>query len=154
MSVRDQIQEKFKQARRERDDATKNVIGMLRTKVQTVLKSGTDRDEDDALWLEVIGAYAKQLGKAIAELEKAGDRAGDALGEAQWELAFCEQFLPKKLDEAATEALVRDVIAKVGISSPKEMGKLMGALMKDHKGEIDGGLARQIGARVLNESAD
>ncbi len=152
MSVRDQIQEKFKQARLDRDDATKNVVGMLRTRVQTVLKSGAGRQEDDALWVEEIGAYAKQLGKAIAELEKAGDRAGDALEEARWELAFCEQFLPTKLDEAATEALVREVIAKTGVSSSKEMGKLMGVLMKDHKGEIDGALARQVAARVLAES--
>ena len=49
MSVRDQIMEKFKQARRDRDDATKNVIAMLRTKVQTELKSGSGREEDDAL---------------------------------------------------------------------------------------------------------
>ena len=151
MSVRDQIQEKFKQARRERDDATKNVIAMLRTKVQNILKSGAGRDEDDALWTEVIAAYAKQLKKTIVELEKAGERAGEALQEAQFELGFCEQFLPKKLDEAATEALVRDVIAKVGVSSPKEMGKLMGALMKDHKDEIDGGLARQLASKILAE---
>lgn len=152
MSVRDQIMEKFKQARRERDDATKNVIAMLRTKVQNELKSGKGREEDDALWTEVVTAYAKQVGKTIVELEKAGERAGEALEEAKFELAFCEQFLPKKLDEAATEALVRDVITKVGVSGPKEMGKLMGALMKDHKDEIDGALARQLATKILAES--
>lgn len=153
MSVRDQIQEKFKQARRDRDEPTKNVIAMLRAKVLNVVKSGADREEDDALWKETIAAYAKQLGKTMAELEKAGERAAEALEETRFELAFCEQFLPKKLDEAATEALVRDIIAKVGISSPKEMGKLMGALMKDHKDEIDGALARQLGTKILSESA-
>lgn len=153
MSVRDQIQEKFKQARRDRDEPTKNVIAMLRAKVLNVVKSGADREEDDALWKETIAAYAKQLGKTMAELEKAGERAAEALEETRFELAFCEQFLPKKLDEAATEALVRDIIAKVGISSPKEMGKLMGALMKDHKDEIDGALARQLGTKILAESA-
>lgn len=150
MSLRDQIMEKFKQARRERDDATKNVIAMLRTKVQTELKSGSGREEDDALWLEVVAAYNKQLGKTIAELEKAGERAGEALEEAKFERTFCEQFLPKKLDEAATESLVRDVIAQTGVSGPKEMGKLMGALMKNHKDEIDGALARQIATKLLS----
>lgn len=153
MSVREKIQEKFKQARLDRDDATKNVIAMLRAKVLNVVKSGADREEDDALWQETIAAYAKQLGKTMLELEKAGERATEALEETKFEFAFCEQFLPKKLDEAATEALVRDVIAKVGISSPKEMGKLMGALMKDHKDEIDGALARQLGTKILAESA-
>ena len=151
MSVRDQIMEKFKQARRDRDDATKKVIAMLRTKVQTELKSGSGREEDDALWLETLAAYHKQLGKTIVELEKAGERAGEALDEAKFELAFCEQFLPKKLGEAETEALVRDLIAKTGASSSKEMGKLMGALMKDHKDEVDGALARQIATKLLSE---
>lgn len=153
MSVREQIQDKFKQARRDRDDATKNVIAMLRAKVLNVVKSGAGRVEDDGLWQEMITAYAKQLGKTMIELEKAGERAAEALEETKFELAFCEQFLPKKLDEAATEALVREVIATLGISSAKEMGKLMGALMKDHKDEIDGALARQLGTKILAESA-
>ncbi len=152
MSVKDQIQEKFKQARRERDEPTKNVIGMLKAKVQSILKSGKGREEDDALWLEVLTAYAKQLGKTIIELEKAGDRAGEALDEAKFELGFCQQFLPEKLDEAGTEALVRKIIAEAGISSPKEMGKLMGVLMKNHKDEIDGALARQLATKILAEA--
>ncbi len=149
MSVRDAIQEKFKQARRDRDEPTKNVIGMLRAKVQAILKSGKGREEDDALWKEVITAYAKQLGKTMVELEKVGDRAEEALAETRFEMDFCQQFLPKKLNEADTEALVRKLVAEAGIGSPKEMGKLMGLVMKNHRDEVDGTLVRQIATRVL-----
>ena len=100
MSVRDQIMEKFKQARRERDDATKNVIAMLRTKVQNELKSGKGREEDDALWTEVVTAYAKQVGKTIVELEKAGERAaGQKALRRAWDLA--------EGDRATTETITK-----------------------------------------------
>lgn len=153
MAIRDDIEARMRQARKDRDDPTKNVIGMLKNKALMELKSGSDREDNDALWLEVIAAYAKQLKKALIEFEKAGERGIEAKAEAEFELRFCEQFLPKKLDEAQTEALVRKMIVDASIAGPAQMGKLMGMLMKNHSGEIDGGLARTVATRVLGESA-
>lgn len=149
MTIREQIDTRFKQARRERDDPTKTVIGMLKNKVLMELKSGSERQEDDALWMEVITSYAKQLRKSIAEFEKLGERGAEAKADAEFELGFCDSFLPKKLDEAATETLIRQIVAEQNISSPKQMGKLMGVLMKSHRDEIDGELARTVAQKVL-----
>lgn len=149
MSIREQIDDRLKQARRERDEPTKNVIGMLKNKVLTELKSGSGRQEDDALWRETLASYAKQLKKSIAEFEQAGERASGLKAEAEFELAFTESFLPKKLDEAGTEALVREVAEANGITDPKQTGKLVGLLMKAHRDEIDGDLARRVAERVL-----
>jgi uncharacterized protein YqeY len=123
---------------------------MLKNKVLTELKSGTGVVESDELWLAVIGNYAKQVQKAIPEFEKAGERGTEALEEARFELAYCQQFLPTKLDEAATEALVRKLVAEHGIEGPKQMGKLMGLLMKDHKDQLDGAIAKTVAQRVLS----
>ena len=150
MAIRDELDARLKQARRDRDERTKNVIAMLKNKVLMELKSGSGRQEDDELWREVLAAYAKQLRKALPELEKAGDRGIEAREEAQFELEFCEGFLPQKLDEAQTEALVRKVAGEHGISDPKEIGKLMGILMKEHRDTLDGQVARAVAARVLS----
>lgn len=147
-----QIEARLRQARKDRDEPTRNVIGMLKNKVLLLLKAGKEVEVDDALWLSVIEAYAKQVSKAIPELQKAGERSADAVAEANFELAFCSEFLPSKLDEAATEALVRKTASDNGITDAKLMGKLMGLLMKNHKSEIDGQLARQVAQRVLSES--
>lgn len=152
MAIRDDLEARLRQARKDRDERTKNVINGLKSNVLKVLKSGTGAQDNDDLWLDVIAKYAKQVAKAIPEFEKAGDRGVEALAEARFELEFCQQFLPNKLDEAATEALVRKLVAEHGIDSPKLMGKLMGLLMKNHKDELDGGLARQVAQRVLAES--
>jgi uncharacterized protein len=149
MAIREDIEARLKQARRDRDERTKNVIAMLKNKVLMELKSGSGVQESDTLWLEVLAAYAKQLRKALPELEKAGDRGIEAREETRFELGFCEAFLPQKLDEAGTEALVRKVAAEHGIADPKQLGKLMGILMKEHRETLDGQLARTVASRVL-----
>jgi hypothetical protein len=149
MSIRDEIQAKFRQARLERDEPTRNVITMLKSKVLERVKSAAGIVEDDALWEEVVQSYAKQLQKTIVELERAGERGAQALEETKFELAFCEQFLPKKLDERQTEALVRELADKHGLAEPKQMGQLMGMIMRDYKDQVDGQLVRKAAQLVL-----
>ena len=147
--IKAQIDKAFRKARLARDEPTKLVIGMIKNKVLMELKSGKDVVEDDALWLKNITAYAKQVRKTIAEPEGLGERAADALAEARFELGFCDQFLPKKLDAAATEALVRKLAADNGIESKKQMGRLMGLIMKGHREEVDGDLVRKAAETIL-----
>jgi uncharacterized protein len=147
--IKAQIDQAFRKARLERDEPTKTVIGMLKNKVLTELKSGSGAVEDDALWLASIAAYSKQSRKTIAELEPLGAQAAEALAEARFELEFCEQFLPKKLDAAATETLVRELAAANGITDKNQIGRLMGLLMKNHRDEIDGELARRAAEKIL-----
>lgn len=149
MSIKEQIEAAFRKARLERDEATKNVIGMLKNKVLVELKSGSGAVEDDALWLRNIEAYAKQLKKALAEFEGLGERAAAQIAETKFELEFCERFMPKRLDAAATEALVRKIAGEAGISDPKQKGKLMGLIMKGHKDEVDGDLVKAAVDRVF-----
>lgn len=147
--IKEQIEAKLKEARIARDERARNVIGMLKSKVLVEIKSGSGATETDELWLNTIKSYSKQVRKAIPEYEKAGERGLELIDEAKFEIDFCEQFLPKKLDEAATEAIVREVAAAQGISGPKMIGKLLGLVLKDHKDDIDGDLLRQVAQRVL-----
>lgn len=151
MGIRDEIDTRLRQARRDRDEKTLNVIGMIKNKVLMELKSGSGATETDELWKSILAAYAKQLRKSIPEFEKVGERGKEALAEVEFELGFVEQFLPAKLDEAATEALVRRLVDENGLAGQgaKATGRLMGLLMKQHKDEIDGEIAKTVVARVL-----
>ena len=60
-----------------------------------------------------------------------------------------EEFLPRLADEDATRAWVREAIAATGAAQPGDVGKVMGALMKAHKGEVDGQLARRLAQELL-----
>ncbi|MBK6917887.1 MAG: GatB/YqeY domain-containing protein [Deltaproteobacteria bacterium] len=151
MAIKDEFEARTKQARRDRDEKTLNVIGMLKNKVLMELKSGSGASETDELWLSVISSYVKQLRKSIPEFEKAGDRGKQALEEVAFEVAFCEQFLPKRLGEPETEAIVRRIVAEheLAAQGPKATGKLMGLLMKQHRDELDGEITKVVVARVL-----
>ncbi len=149
-TIRDRMEEALRTARREGDVRTRNVIGMLKNMVLVELKAGKGVEEDDALWTKVIAAYAKQVKKSIPELEKAGERGKEAVEEARFELSFCERFLPRKLDETETRALVEAIAAREGLCSPKDLGRLMGLVMKDHKDEVDGAVVRAVAQSVLS----
>ncbi len=137
--LRAQIDDALKTARRERDEATKNVIGMIKNKVLTELKSGKGVEETDELWKDAIASYAKQVRKSIEQFEAAGDRGVEALAEAKFELEFCERYLPKKLDEAQTRELVKGIMEAQKIDDPKQMGRLMG----------DAGLVQKVARELL-----
>jgi uncharacterized protein YqeY len=149
MTIAEQIKASLKQARLGKDERTKNVIGMLKAKLTNELKSGKGLEENDELWLKVLASYAKELGKSMEKYRELGERGAEPLADAQFELDYCQQFLPTKLDEARTEELVKKIAADNGIDDAKQMGKLMGLIMKSHRDEVDGNLVRQVAQRVL-----
>ena len=65
------------------------------------------------------------------------------------ELVVIERWLPTLADDAQTKIWVDEAIAATGATSKKEMGKVMGALMKDHKAEMDGNLAQKLVRETL-----
>ena len=97
----------------------------------------------------MIGAYRKQLQKALPEFEKAGDRAASQVAQIRFEVGFCERYLPKGLDEAAVQALVRARLGALGITDAKQVGRLVGDIMKTHKGQVDAADVKRIAEEQL-----
>ena len=62
----------------------------------------------------------------------------------------CKDFLPKQLGEEETKKICSEIISKVGASSVKDMGKVMGELKKNHADTIDFSKAGQIIKNLLN----
>ena len=61
-----------------------------------------------------------------------------------------ESYLPKQLDEAEIEAVVRDIIAQTGATSMKDMGKVMGTATKQLAGQADGRVVSAIVKKLLS----
>jgi uncharacterized protein YqeY len=62
---------------------------------------------------------------------------------------ICERYLPKTMDEVAVRALVRERIAALGIADPKQAGRLVGDIMKTHKGQVDAGDVKRVAEELL-----
>ena len=137
-------------AMKDKDARTAGVVRMLKTKVlERRTAKGFSGTVDDALILDVIGAYRKQLQKALAEYDKAGERGAAQAAELRFEIAFCERYLPTGLDEAALRALVRERLGALGIVDAKQVGRLVGDVMKTHKGQAEATDVKRIAEELL-----
>lgn len=150
MSLEQQLNDTLKQSMKDKDQKTSDVVRMLKTKImERRTAPGFKGEIDDALVSEVIAAYRKQMLKALEEFTKLGDKGAEQAAELKFEIAFCERFLPKGLDEAALTALVKERIAALGINDPKQVGKLTGDIMKSHKGLVEAGDIKRIAEQLL-----
>ena len=150
MPLEDELTSRLTQAIKGKDGRTADVVRMLKTRLQ---ERRTAKDFagqiDDALVLEVIGGYRKQLQKAIAEYEKLGERGAEQALRLRFEQEFCEGYLPKGMDEAAVRALVKERMAALGVTDAKQVGRLVGDIMKTHKGQVEAAQVKRIAEELL-----
>ncbi len=150
MPLEQQLNDMLKDAMRAKDARTSNVVRMLKTKVmERRTAKGFTGEVDDALVMEVISAYKKQLQKAAAEFTGGSDKAKEQVEELTWEMAFCDKFLPKGLSEDELKAAVTAAIAKLGANDPKQAGRVVGEVMKEHKGKAEAGDVKKIAEALL-----
>ena len=150
MALEQQLNDLLTQAIRDKDTRTSDVVRMLKTRLtERRTAKGFAGAVDDALVTDVIGVYRKQLQKALAEYEKLGERGAAQAAQLRFEIEFCERWLPKGLDEGAVRALVQERIAALGIADPKQVGRLVGDLMKTHKGQVEAGDVKRVAEELL-----
>jgi len=150
MSLEQNLTDRLTQAIKTKDAPTADVVRMLKTRLQ---ERRTAKDFsgtiDDAVVLDVIGAYRKLLQKAVAEYEKLGERGAEQAAKLRFEIGFCEGYLPKGLDEAAVRALVQERVRALGVADVKQVGRLVGDIMKTHKGQVEGADVKRIAEEML-----
>src|SRR3990172_3784170 len=150
MGLEQQLNDRLTQAIKERDARTADCVRMLKSRLQERRTAkGFSGVVDDALVLDVIGAYRKQLQKALPEYEKDGERGAAPAAQLRFEIEFCDRWLPKGLDEAALRALVRERLAALGVTDGKQVGRLVGDVMKTHKGRVEAAEVKRVAEELL-----
>ncbi|AZQ62896.1 GatB/YqeY domain-containing protein [Flammeovirga pectinis] len=136
MSLKDKVQEAMKVAMKSKDKVTLGTLKQLKAKIQlaeTAQGKGTVLTTEEEL--KLLTKEAKQR-RDSADIYKESGRT-DLLDIELGELAVIETYLPKQLSEEEVEAQVKELIAQVGATSPKDMGKVMGAAGKKFAGVAD-----------------
>jgi len=150
MGLEQQLNDRLTQAIKERDTRTTDVVRMLKSKLQERRTAkGFSGVVDDALVLDVIGAYRRQLQKALVEFEKAGERGAAQMAQLRFEIEFCERWLPKGLEETALRALVSARLTALGVTDAKQVGRLVGDVMKTHKGRVEAADVKRVAEELL-----
>ena len=94
---------------------------------------GTLSDEE---MMDVIIKEGKQRQDSIEQYTAAG--RSDLADKEAAELVVLQSYLPKPLTEEELTAVIDAAIAETGAASPRDMGKVISAVMAAHKGRVDG----------------
>jgi uncharacterized protein YqeY len=150
MGLVEQVAEEMKQAQKAKDAARLAALRNIRAAFLLEMKKDGSDTLDDAVGIAVLRRLAKQREESIEAFSKAGRQ--DRVDAERAEKALIERFLPGLADEATTRAWVQAAIAETGAASAKDMGRVMGAVMKAHKADVDGNLVRRIATELLGGS--
>ena len=142
MSVQDQISNDIKEAMKARNV---DKLAALRAVKSAIMLEGTKEGNitvSDEISLSLITKLVKQR-KDSAAIFTEQNRPDLAVDEVN-QLAYLERYLPVQMGEEEVRKIVKEVIEKVGASSPADMGKCMGPLMGRLNGKADGSLISKL----------
>ncbi|HUD11553.1 MAG TPA: GatB/YqeY domain-containing protein [Candidatus Saccharimonadia bacterium] len=141
MSIAERLTEDMKTSMKAGDSERTGVLRLLRGSIKNdEIKLGHDLSDDEAL--KVLAREAKQRRDSIEAYNKA-DRK-DLADHEEAELLVISEYLPVALSEAELSTMVDDVIAEMGASDTKQLGAVIGAVMKKCGSAADGGVVSRL----------
>ena len=144
MNLFDKVSGDIKTAMLARDKVRLEALrGIKKEFLEAKTAKGGDGELRDDAALKILAKMVKQRKESasIYTEQNREDLAGEELAQA----AIIEEYLPKQLSEEELTAALKEIIARVGATSAKEMGKVMGTATKELAGKAEG---KAISAKV------
>lgn len=137
MSIKDLLTEDMKQAMKDKESGKLrlSVIRMARANIKNI-EIDEKRELNDDEVLAVLVKEVKMRQDSLEEFAKAG--RDELVEQAKQEIAILRKYLPEQLSDEELKALVEEAVAETGAAGPKDMGKVMAALMPKTRGRADG----------------
>lgn len=126
----------LKEAMKAKDDAGKRALRAIKSAIVLAKTDGSGKELDAAGEIKLVQKLIKQRQDSLSIFNEQG-REDLAVKERE-EIAVIEKFLPKQMDSAELETFIKDIIAKTGASSMRDMGKVMGMASAQLAGRADG----------------
>ena len=136
--IRDEIKAALVSAMKGGDKDTTQTIRMISSAIKNrdiELRTASSQPDDDLLVTEVLQKMIKQRRESV-EMYRQGNREELAAKE-EAEIAVIERFLPKQMDDVEANAAIGAIIAEVGASSMKDMGKVMAEVKVRYASSIE-----------------
>lgn len=144
MNLFDQVSEDIKKAMLARDTVALEALrGIKKEFLEAKTAKGSDGTLPDDKAMAILAKMIKQR-KESADIYTQQNRP-ELAAEENAQAEVIARYMPKALKDQELTDVLRDIIARVGATSPKEMGKVMGVASKELAGRADG---RVISARV------
>ena len=153
MSLKETIETEYKNALKSKDKTKISTYRLILSSIKELdiaNRSGPNKkDTDDEDIKKLLKKMVKQRAESI-EIYKKNNRT-DLLEIEQNEYDLLTSFLPKQLSDEDTKKICEDTIKKMGATSIKDMGKVMGALKGQYSDEIDFAKAGSLLKEILNQ---
>ena len=140
------LQDDMKQAMKSGDALTRDT---LRLAITDLKKRELDlaRELVPEEELAVLQKCVKSREDSVAQYSAAGRK--DLSDRELAEIGVIQRYLPRMLSEDETRTLVQMAIAKLGVTSKKDLGQVMKAVLAEHKGKLDGKLVQKHASDLL-----
>ena len=152
MSLRDKIDTGYKNALKSKDKIQISTYRLILSGIKDLdisNRSGPNKkDTDDEDIKKLLNKMIKQRSESI-DIYKKNNRK-DLLEIEEQELEILSGYLPKKLNEIETKKICEEIVSKLGASSLKDMGKVMGELKKQYSDNLDFAKAGALLKELLN----
>ena len=149
--LRNRFSERLKDALRSKDQRTISTVRLILAALKDRDIAARGRGKTDGIGedeiLQMLQTMVKQRRDAI-EMYKTGQR-DDLVRQEEEEIVVIESFMPKQLGEAEMDAAVAAVVAELGATGIKDMGRVMGALKERFAGQMDFAKASAVAKRRL-----
>lgn len=138
--LKERLLQDFKEAMKEKNELKKNTIMMVRAAILQIEKDSQKEVNDDEI-LEILSKEIKKRKDSLEDIMKSGRE--DLIKQVNDEIEVINVYLPEQLSLEELEQIISEVIAEVGATSMKDMGKVMGLAKTRTAGRADN--------RVINE---
>jgi len=142
MTLNERITEDMKAAMKSGEKLKLETLRTVRAQFIEFSKRGSDKPitADDELSI-MLGAIKKRK-EAIDLYQQAGRK--ELVDQESRELEFLRTYLPKQMGQDEAEEIIKTIIGEVGASSQKDFGKVMGRVMKELKGKLEGAAVQDL----------
>ncbi|MBQ9587260.1 MAG: GatB/YqeY domain-containing protein [Bacteroidales bacterium] len=151
MNLENQINADIKQAMLAKKKDELEALRAIKSAI-LLLKTGKDAaggEVSDAAGVAMLQKLVKQRREA-ADIYQQQNRQ-DLADEELFQASIIERYLPKQMSRDEVEEAIKGIIAEVGASSPKDMGRVMGQATKRFAGQADNRMVSEIVKNLLNQ---
>lgn len=147
MELEKKVMDMLKEAMKAKDEAS---LRTLRAIKGAILLAKTEKNAGEMTperEIQLVQKLAKQRKESFEIYQ--GQGMADLATKEKEELDVLEKFLPKQLSEEEVRPVIQSLIAEMGVSDIKEMGKVIGAANKKLAGQAEGALISRIVKEIL-----
>ena len=151
MSLRNKIDEDYKQSIKNKDQQKIDTLRLIRSAIKDKdISSRTSENKEginDSEILSLLLNLIKQRNDSIEQFQKA--KRDDLIKNEKSEIEIIKDYLPQQKTQEETEKIINEIISGNNLESIKDMGKLMSIIKNDYAGEVDMGLVGKIAKSKL-----